>query len=380
MLKLKSHLTCSNCSKIYKDPIILQCNDSIRGEHLKDRDVVKQNKIKCKNCNHEYPVKGNAFESNNVLTKLIESQSYLSDEEKSLKQEFEASVRKFFQFYDDFIQNKTQLESDVFEHFQEMRFQIDQQREELKKKIDDISLGMIDETKKYEAIYLQDLKEKLFENFSSSFDERQSLDNELNQIEDFGSIKLEGYWFSPFKGQILKDEQQCIELLKLCEFSPNDKWSLLYRATRDGFGSDDFHSKCDGHSNTLTILKAHRTSYLFGGFTSVSWDGSSGFKSDPNAFIFSLTNKDNQPLKMKVNQNRYHWAIYCHSGYGPSFGEDICVSNNANEIMCNYSNLGYSYKHAQNEYGTIEAQSFLAGSYEFQLGEIEVYQKDIKEI
>ena len=56
--------------------------------------------------------------------------------------------------------------------------------------------------------------------------------------------------------QILKGEQQCLELLKLCEFSPNEKWSLLYRGTRDGFDSNDFHSKCDGHSNTLTILKA----------------------------------------------------------------------------------------------------------------------------
>ena len=79
MLKLKSQLTCSYCSKIYKHPIILPCNDPICGEHLRDRDVVNPNKIKCKNCNQEYPVKGNAFESNNVLTKLIESQSYLSD-------------------------------------------------------------------------------------------------------------------------------------------------------------------------------------------------------------------------------------------------------------------------------------------------------------
>jgi hypothetical protein len=56
--------------------------------------------------------------------------------------------------------------------------------------------------------------------------------------------------------QILKGDRQSFELIKLCEFSPNDKWSLLYRGTRDGFGAKDFHSNCDGHSNTLTILKA----------------------------------------------------------------------------------------------------------------------------
>jgi hypothetical protein len=47
-------------------------------------------------------------------------------------------------------------------------------------------------------------------------------------------------------------------LIKLCEFSPNNKWTLLYRGTRDGFGADVFHSKCDDHPNTLTLLKASK--------------------------------------------------------------------------------------------------------------------------
>ena len=43
------------------------------------------------------------------------------------------------------------------------------------------------------------------------------------------------------------------------------------------------------------------------------WDCSDKYKSDPNAFIFSLTNKDNSPLKMKVDPNEHQWAILCHS-------------------------------------------------------------------
>ncbi len=68
-----------------------------------------------------------------------------------------------------------------------------------------------------------------------------------------------------FKSQILTDIEQSIELINLCEFSTNDKWSLLYRGTRDGFGVKDVHSNCDGHSNTLTIFKAKQKSYIFGG-------------------------------------------------------------------------------------------------------------------
>jgi hypothetical protein len=64
-------------------------------------------------------------------------------------------------------------------------------------------------------------------------------------------------------------------MVNLCKFSPNDKWTLFYRATRDGFDSVEFHSKFDGHSNTLTILKAKESEFIFGAFTTVdleSWN------------------------------------------------------------------------------------------------------------
>ena len=435
MLKSKTNWTCSYCSKIYKDPIQLPCDDFICREHLSERDVVKQNKIICKKCNEEFGVKGNEFKSNETFTQLIESQSYLSQEGKSLKQGLEDSIRKFFEFYDEFQQNRTKLDLDVFDHFHEMRFQIDQHREELKKKIDDISWEMIDATKKYEAIYLKNVKESF-----SSFDDNQSLANALNEMEEayrspnllieaikdmqrkqeeslseiqlkleemkqvkvhlkasnefqsnltsynqqeeetslFGSIRLNACWLNvnSFKGQILTDEQQYFELIKLCEFSPSDKWSLLYRATRDGFSSVDFHSKCDSNSNTLTLLKAKGSAYIFGGFTTVSWDGLNEFKSDPNAFIFSLTNKDKKPLKMKIDPNEHQAAIYCGSEYGPTFGADIYIGNHSNIIVSSYSDLGYFYRHPQIKFGKNEAQTFLAGSFKFQLDEIEVYQRE----
>jgi hypothetical protein len=433
-------LTCSYCSKIFRDQIKLPCGDSICREHLSERNVVKQNKIKCKKCNDEFGVKNNQFKSNNELKSLIESHSYSSREEISLKHELEQSIRQFFEFYDEFIQNKNKIESDVFDHFQEMRFKIDEHREELKKRIDDIALGMIDQTKIYEETYLKELKEHF-----SSFDTTQSLANELNQkeetfrnpnllietIEDmqqkqeeslngiqsklnemnqvkdklkatnefkpklslfnqkeedtslFGSIRLNACWLNvnSFIGQILTDLKQFSELIKLCQFSPNDKWSLLYRATWDGFGSHDFHSKCDGHSNTLTILKAKESEFIFGGFTTVTWESSSLFKSDPNAFLFSLTNRDKRPLKTKIDPNKHQHAIHCNSDDGPTFGgHDIKIANNANTTRDSWSNLGFIYRHPQYANGTSEASTFLAGSHKFLLDEIEVYQKESNEI
>jgi hypothetical protein len=412
MLKLKSHLTCSYCSRIFKDPIELPCDETICREHLSERDVVKENRIKCTKCNEEFQIKDNQFKSTKAFTNLIESQSYLSDEETSLKQNLEESIRKFIQLHHEFSQKRTKLDLDVFDHYQELRFQIDQHREELKEKsdeIDEIALAMIDQTKKYEALYLENIKE----GFSSS-DDCKSLEHVLNQIEEtfrnpnlliqsikdmqqkqetalneiqsklneitivkdtliatnyfqptfspinqeggtsiFGLIKLNACWsnVNSFKGQILTSEQQYFELIKVCEFSPSDKWTLLYRGTRDGFGSRDFHSKCDGHSNTLTIFKSKESKYIFGGYTSVSWESPAvgKYKSDPNAFIFSLTNKDNQSIKIKIGPNIHNRAIGCHSQFGPTFGQDICIYNNANS----FSKLGKCYKHPQYAQGTV---------------------------
>jgi hypothetical protein len=191
--------------------------------------------------------------------------------------------------------------------------------------------------------------------------------------DSFGQLHLTEYSsIDPFKSKILLGHQAS-DLIKLCQFSLGDKWTLLYRGTRDVFGSDIFHSKCDGHNNSLTILKAKGSSYIFGGFTSITWDCSSGFKSDPNAFLFSLTNRDSQPCKIRQKRNK-NYSIYCQSSYGPTFGggKDIYVCSYANAEEACYSKLGNSYQHPQPNQG----QSYLAGSYEFKLSEIEVYQKE----
>ena len=68
---------------------------------------------------------------------------------------------------------------DVFNHFQELRFKIDEHRERLKAKIDDVALEMIEQTKKCEAEYLKEVTLK--ENLLSSFDESKSLDRRVRR-------------------------------------------------------------------------------------------------------------------------------------------------------------------------------------------------------
>jgi hypothetical protein len=44
------------------------------------------------------------------------------------------------------------------------------------------------------------------------------------------------------------------------------KWTLMYRGSRDGFMAANFHGRCDGRPNTLTIIETTK-GYIFGGYT-----------------------------------------------------------------------------------------------------------------
>ncbi len=172
---------------------------------------------------------------------------------------------------------------------------------------------------------------------------------------------------------ILFDKSQIEYLMALCEFSIDQKWNLIYRASRDGFEAANFHSKCDNKPNTLIIIKS-ASGNIFGGYTEKTWNHPASWKADPNSFIFSLMNKFNRPLKIKCTGND---AIFSSSDYGIIFGDGhtIYISENSNENTKSCSSFGSSYIHPDYASGSNEAKSFLAGSSNFQVIEIEVYTK-----
>ena len=182
--------------------------------------------------------------------------------------------------------------------------------------------------------------------------------------------------FHIFDGSLILDSQKSLNLIHLCEFSGNDKFHLVYRGSLHGFGAHEFHSKCDGVRNTLTLIKTTQ-SFIFGGYTARSWESNGHSKLDENAFIFSLVNKDNQPIKMKFDPESGSYSIQCFSTFGPTFGAgyDVHIADDSNKNMTSFSSLGNSYKHPLYESNSNEAKSFLAGSHNFQVIEIEIYAK-----
>jgi hypothetical protein len=179
---------------------------------------------------------------------------------------------------------------------------------------------------------------------------------------------------------ILLNRHQTKELMALCEFPMYQNWSLVYRASQDGFEASQFHSKCDDKPNTLIIVKSVNGN-IFGGYTEQSWSFNSGnYRHDLNSFIFSLNNinnNNNQRFKLKWSKNNY--SIYCANNCGPTFGagNDLHIADKSNSNTDSYSNIGKSYTHSNLVYGSNEARTFLAGSFNFQVEEIEVFTKEL---
>ncbi|KXJ11964.1 Lectin BRA-3 [Exaiptasia diaphana] len=176
-------------------------------------------------------------------------------------------------------------------------------------------------------------------------------------LHDYGSNQ---YWqdLSGFLSPVLQDASK-------------SRWVRCWRAASDGWDVDStFHPQCDNKGPTVTIVRVG--SYIFGGYTDVSWDSYSDFAYSTKAFLFSLYNtRGYSPVKLPSVQD-HQYAIYRNSGYGPTFGNrDMYISNQA-------SSNAYSY-HAVSTYKAPPGCSydkycsFYTGNIHFTPSDVEVF-------
>ena len=77
---------------------------------------------------------------------------------------------------------------------------------------------------------------------------------------------------------------------------PNATCSLLYRASTDGKTLADFHRCCDNKGPTLVLIKSGE--YIFGGYTSKSWESPGSMQLIHN---LSVTHNDNSRSRLDCN-------------------------------------------------------------------------------
>jgi hypothetical protein len=163
-------------------------------------------------------------------------------------------------------------------------------------------------------------------------------------------------------------------------------FKLLWRGSRDGFRARDFHSRCDGHAPTLSLIQ-DTDGNIFGGFTPVEWQSRSWNwqkesndncrTADPSlrSYLFSLKNPHDFPArKFPLQPKKEEDAVYCNCLCGPVFGGSLCdvgIFQNCNtNSSSGISSLGITYT---NDTG-LDGTAFFTGSPKFTVEEIEVFE------
>ena len=173
-----------------------------------------------------------------------------------------------------------------------------------------------------------------------------------------------------FVGGTLLTKEDQFQLSQLYG-NDNQKWNLIYKATRDGFTIDDFHRCCDNQGPTMTVIRC-LDNYLFGGYTSISWNFQHDLKSavtDRTAFLFTLNNPHGiSPTKFAIKSTGAHAIM--PNAMGPTFGEyDICIypNSNLNSQSC------IKFPSVYNDF-TGKGYLTFTGSTNFTTADIEIYR------
>jgi hypothetical protein len=156
------------------------------------------------------------------------------------------------------------------------------------------------------------------------------------------------------------------------------RFNLLWRGSRDGFTAQEFHHRCDGRANTLTLI-ADTKGNIFGGFTPVKWESDYWTcKSDDSlqSFLFTLRNPHGvPPRKFALKEEMKEFAIICNSADCAVLGYygDILVSNNCNTNRHSYTRIGTRWSNSAYANDTA-FEDFLTGAEKFTVKEIEVFE------
>jgi len=419
--KINKALLCKHCEGRLDIPKILPCGESICS--LCEISIqVNDRMFNCFVCKQKHKMPKEGLLNNKLALEIlsIELTSVSRGEAYNLLKKMLDEIKMKISIFKNCIENGNDL---VKEHCIELRSDVQLRAEQVILRVNDMSSKLIEEIDEYEKDLIEFNKNntKSLDAFNSIVKELESFHylnteylnkNDLDDKELEKSNKQASYLVKKaeleiknitnifFNGNILKFKRnngkinenilgitigekiidsiilsnysQIKKLLSLCEFSIDQKWNLIYRASQDGFESIKFHSKCDNKPNTFIIIKSTNGN-VFGGYTEQTWNHNGGYKADPNSFIFSLINKLNEPIKIKWS--RYN-GIYCEKSHGPAFGgHDLIIADKSNTNSISSSNIGHSYTHPDYAYGSNEANLFLTGSNKFQVSEIEVYAK-----
>ena len=143
-MSLKSLMTCNICKLVLSSSTIsLPCLHAIFCEHLQD-DTIKNGSIQCLDCEKEFDVPQNRFPSHKMASNIQAENMHLSDKEKQLEQSIKDTIQQLKELSTGLKEKHSNLEIITFDHFSEVKRQIDIQRERLTNKNDELQAKLLD--------------------------------------------------------------------------------------------------------------------------------------------------------------------------------------------------------------------------------------------
>ena len=193
-------------------------------------------------------------------------------------------------------------------------------------------------------------------------------DNKIGPWSEIKKVKT-----MAFSSNILENQKKRNEFLKkMLEWTGYKKMELIYRGTRDGMTSKNFHDKCDNKGPSITLFQNEKC--IFGGYISDSWLSNNKWFSSTDCFIFTLVNIHNiEPTKFTFkNDGR---ALYNGPSYGPNFGEGFDIGNDNSDFLNNfsYSRFPTSYQDVLGKGKSIFTGDLNNDNIKFKLKEVEVF-------
>jgi hypothetical protein len=410
-------LKCKQCDMRYFKPRNLPCGESIClsciEDLIKKQPAQQKRSLKCCFCKQKHSVPKNGFPISKELEKLIDKLPGFSTCKAETLKEFKTQLNGLKHEIGFLNANLDTSIEKVKNHCSELKHQTQLKTESLMIELNKLADGMQQEIEKYEKDTIKALEKIIseanffFETNSKHLSNCRLDDDKVKQliekakqtineckilhsgtrVDVFSKISLQfekdekehdfsliGHlrkWSCDLDSVILSEKQRT-DLIKLCQFDSSSKWTLIYRASRDGRTAHAFHSKCDNKAKTLTIIKSTYGD-IFGGYTEQMWDTSNEFKKDPNALIFSLVNRIAKgPLLFKKEMIK-DLGICGDPNYGPIFLKNYSAysyDHFASDIRISFK------KNASDSFLNIDSKSgcTLAATITFDFLELEVLQ------
>lgn len=292
-------------------------------------------------------------DKNNLEYKGMFTKDFLSDKENFFKLLSLSSIKDFFE--QRIINKEYDLQKDEQNIILKIKYN--------NKKLDLIipkDIGTVDKNLSLNLITeLANIK-----NENKEIKERlYNLEKKVSQLMNEEKEDLKG-----FEKNIIKNKEEAEKILKwICPYNDR-KVELLYKATPEENTTDDFHRKCDNKGATVVLIETTK-GRRFGGYTSLSWDSSSGWKNDLESFLFSLDNNK----KYEVIANAA-CKVYSNKGYGPWFGSNGSGFGLAYEKNFFIGNETHRDNYPSEKSYSTSVENELSGGKTFNISKMEVYQ------